>query len=90
MKCDALLKGTQVDGVYTRLIRKKDSNATRYDSLSYQKVLTDDLRVMDSAAITLMRDNNIPIMVFSIHKTGGFDARNAWQWGLHHNSVVIM
>ena len=73
MKCDALLKGTQVDGVYTA-DPKKDSNATRYDTLSYQKVLADDLRVMDSAAITLMRDNNVPIMVFSIHKTGGFDA----------------
>ena len=73
MKCDALLKGTQVDGVYTA-DPKKNSNATRYDTLSYQKVLADDLRVMDSAAITLMRDNNVPIMVFSIHKTGGFDA----------------
>ena len=72
MKCDALLKGTQVDGVYTA-DPKKDANAKRYDTLTYQKVLADDLRVMDSAAITLMRDNNIPIMVFSIHKSGGFD-----------------
>ncbi len=73
MNCDALLKGTQVDGVYSA-DPKKDPKATRYDSLNYQKVLSDDLRVMDSAAISLMRDNNIPIIVFSIHTQGGFDA----------------
>ena len=73
MNCDALLKGTQVDGVYSA-DPKKDPDATRYDSLNYQKVLSDDLRVMDSAAISLMRDNNIPIIVFSIHRQGGFDA----------------
>ena len=73
MNCDALLKGTQVDGVYSA-DPKTNPKATRYETLTYQKVLSDDLRVMDSAAISLMRDNNIPIMVFSIHKTGGFDA----------------
>ena len=73
MNCEALLKGTQVDGVYSA-DPKKDPNATRYDTLSYQKVLAEDLRVMDSSAVSLMRDNKIPIIVFSLHAKGGFDA----------------
>lgn len=73
MNCDALLKGTQVDGVYDS-DPKKNPDAKRYDSLSYQKVLADDLRVMDTSAVSLMRDNNIPIIVFSIHAQGGFDS----------------
>lgn len=73
MNCEALLKGTQVDGVYSA-DPKKDPNATRYDTLSYQKVLAEDLRVMDSSAVSLMRDNNIPIIVFSLHSKGGFDS----------------
>lgn len=70
MGCDALLKGTQVDGVYTA-DPKKDPSATRYDTLSYHEVLARDLKVMDASAISLMRDNGIPIVVFSIHKRGG-------------------
>jgi uridylate kinase len=70
MGCDALLKGTQVDGVYTA-DPKKDPSATRYDKLSYLDVLTKELKVMDSSAITLTKDNNIPIVVFSIQKRGG-------------------
>lgn len=73
MQCDALLKGTQVDGVYDS-DPKTNENAVRYDKLSYQKVLADDLRVMDASAVTLMRDNTIPIIVFSIQGKGGFDA----------------
>jgi uridylate kinase len=73
MECDALLKGTQVDGVYDK-DPNKHGDAVRYDKLSYQKVLADDLRVMDAAAVTLMRENDIPIIVFSIHKQGGLDA----------------
>jgi len=69
MGCDALLKGTQVDGVYTA-DPKKDANAERYGTLSYHEVLARDLRVMDASAIALMRDNSIPIVVFSIHKRG--------------------
>jgi uridylate kinase len=69
MGCDALLKGTQVDGVYSA-DPKKDQNATRYDKLSYHEVLARDLKVMDASAISLMRDNGIPIVVFSIHKRG--------------------
>jgi len=73
MNCEALLKGTQVDGVYSA-DPKKDPSATRFDTLSYQKVLAEDLRVMDASAVTLMRDNNIPIIVFSLRQKGGFDA----------------
>ena len=69
--CDALMKGTQVDGVYTA-DPKKDPTATRYDTLSFQEVLAKDLRVMDAAAIALCRDNALPILVFSIHKPGAF------------------
>jgi uridylate kinase len=70
MGCDALLKGTQVDGVYSA-DPKKDASATRYGRLSYHDVLARDLKVMDASAISLMRDNAIPIVVFSIHKRGG-------------------
>lgn len=73
MGCDALLKGTQVDGVYTA-DPKSTPDARRYDTLSYQEVLARDLKVMDAAAITLARDNNIPILVFSIHQPGAFAA----------------
>lgn len=73
MQCDALLKGTQVDGVYDA-DPKTTPDAVRYEKLTYQKVLADDLRVMDASAVTLMRDNTIPIIVFSIHEKGGFDA----------------
>ena len=72
MDCDVLVKGTQVDGVYDS-DPNINENASRYKELSYQKVLTDNLRVMDSAAITLMRDNDIPIVVFSLKEKGSFD-----------------
>lgn len=69
MGCDALLKGTSVDGVYTA-DPKKDASATRYDTLSYQDVLARDLKVMDASAVALMRDSRIPIVVFSIREKG--------------------
>ncbi|HAR60476.1 UMP kinase [Hyphomonas sp.] len=69
MNCDALLKGTQVDGVYTA-DPKLDANATRYDEVGYQELLAKDLRVMDPSAVSLMRDNNIPIVVFSLKEEG--------------------
>lgn len=69
MDCDALLKGTQVDGVYTA-DPKTDTSATRYERLAYQEILSKDLRVMDASAVSLMRDNNIPIVVFSLKKVG--------------------
>ena len=71
MNCNALLKGTRVDGVYSA-DPEKDPTATRYDRLSYLQVLSDDLRVMDASAISLARENNIPILVFSIEDSGGF------------------
>src|SRR5579862_413304 len=69
MGCDRLLKGTSVDGVYTA-DPKKDPNAVRYERLDYQEVLAKDLRVMDASAISLMRDNGVPIVVFSIRERG--------------------
>ena len=69
MGCDALFKGTSVDGVYDA-DPKKVPSATRYDSLSFHQVLADDLRVMDASAVALCRDNNIPIVVFNIREMG--------------------
>tara|TARA_B110000259_G_scaffold188482_1_gene247988 strand:- start:3260 stop:3979 length:720 start_codon:yes stop_codon:yes gene_type:complete len=63
--CDVVLKGTQVDGVYSD-DPKKDKNATRFNQLTYQEVINKDLKVMDQTAITLAKDNNLPIIVFSI------------------------
>ena len=71
MKCDALLKGTQVDGVYSADPRKV-ANATRYEQLTYHDVLANDLGVMDAAAISLARENHLPIIVFNIHAPGAF------------------
>ena len=71
MNCDALLKGTKVDGVYTA-DPVTNPSATRYDSLTYMAVLSNDLRVMDASAISLARENKIPILVFSIHTPGAF------------------
>jgi len=70
MGCDVILKGTQVDGVYSA-DPKTDPNAQRYDHLSFMDVLSRDLKVMDAAAIALARENNIPIVVFSLHTEGG-------------------
>ncbi len=67
MKCDALFKGTSVDGVYNA-DPKIDPTAVRYDTLSYDRVLSDNLKVMDASAVALCRDNNIPIVVFSIRE----------------------
>ncbi|HUJ03646.1 MAG TPA: UMP kinase [Rhizomicrobium sp.] len=73
MNCDAMLKGTQVDGVYSA-DPKKVKDAQRYDSLSYHEVLARDLQVMDASAISLSRENRIPIIVFSIHDRGALGA----------------
>lgn len=71
MRCDALIKGTQVDGVYSA-DPKKDKKAKRYDRLSYKDVLNNDLNVMDASAVSLSRENKLPILVFSIHTHGEF------------------
>jgi uridylate kinase len=69
MQCDALFKGTSVDGVYDA-DPKKVPAAKRYETLSYDRVLADNLKVMDASAVSLCRDNNIPIVVFSIREQG--------------------
>ncbi len=71
MRCDALLKATQVDGVYSADPRKNPA-ARRYDQLTYLDVLANDLQVMDAAAISLARENRLPIIVFNIHAPGAF------------------
>jgi uridylate kinase len=70
-ECNALLKATKVDGVYSA-DPARDPKALRYDRLNYLEVLSRDLKVMDAAAISLARENRIPILVFSIHNHGGF------------------
>ena len=72
MNCDAILKGTRVDGVYSA-DPEKHPDAERYDALTFMDVLSRDLAVMDASAISLARENNIPILVFSIEKSGGFE-----------------
>ena len=69
MQCDALFKGTSVDGVYDA-DPKMVPTAKRYETLSYDRVLADNLKVMDASAVSLCRDNNIPIVVFSIREQG--------------------
>ncbi|KIL98905.1 Uridine monophosphate kinase [Paramagnetospirillum magnetotacticum MS-1] len=71
MGCDALLKATQVDGVYTA-DPKKDKDAVRYDRLTFNEVLARDLGVMDTSAIALCRENKVPIVVFDLHRPGAF------------------
>ena len=71
MDCDAIFKGTKVDGIYD-----KDpityNEATKFDKITYSEVLSKNLRVLDSSAVSLARDNNIPIIVFSIKENNGF------------------
>ncbi|HEU4876709.1 MAG TPA: UMP kinase [Sphingomicrobium sp.] len=69
MKCDALFKGTSVDGVYDS-DPKKNPSAKRYDHIGFDRVLADDLKVMDASAVALCRDNKIPIVVFNLRQSG--------------------
>jgi uridylate kinase len=69
IKADAILKGTKVDGVYSA-DPMKDSTATRFDCITFQEVLEKRLRVMDASAISLCRDNNVPIIVFNMRTPG--------------------
>jgi uridylate kinase len=73
LNCDALFKGTSVDGVYDA-DPKKDPQATRYETVSYDMVLAKNLKVMDASAVALCRDSNIPIVVFNIREHGNFAA----------------
>ncbi|WP_288942642.1 UMP kinase [uncultured Roseovarius sp.] len=71
MACEAIFKGTKVDGVYDKDPMKFD-DAKRFDSVTYDAVLAQHLNVMDASAIALARDNNLPIIVFSLYEPGGF------------------
>jgi uridylate kinase len=71
MACEAIFKGTQVDGIYDK-DPKQHSDAVRYDAVTYDEVLQKRLKVMDASAIALARDNNLPIIVFSLDEPGGF------------------
>ena len=69
MGCDALFKGTSVDGVYDADPKQK-SDANRYETVTFDRVLSDNLKVMDATAVALCRDNNIPIVVFNVREQG--------------------
>ncbi len=70
LDCDVLLKGTKVDGVYSA-DPMKDKNATRYETVSYDEVIGQNLRVMDTAAFALARDNGLPIIVYALDDKEG-------------------
>ena len=86
MGCDALFKGTSVDGVYDA-DPKKVEGAHRYEALSFSRVLSDNLKVMDAAAVALCRENNIPIVVFNIREEGNLASvlRGEGQATIVHN-----
>jgi uridylate kinase len=69
LACEALLKGTSVDGVYTA-DPKTSSSAKRFETITFDEVLSRNLKIMDAAAIALARDNNVPVVVFSIREAG--------------------
>jgi len=69
IKADVIIKATSVDGVYTA-DPKKDPAAKRYDSLSYREVMVSELGVMDQTAVTLCKENNLPLIVLNIHTEG--------------------
>jgi uridylate kinase len=72
MNCEAIFKGTSVDGVYDS-DPKENSSSKKFSTISYKKVLSENLKVMDSSAISLARDNNIPMVVFSILEKKAFE-----------------
>lgn len=69
IEADVILKGTRVDGIYTS-DPEKDSNATKFDKISFQEVLSKGLKVMDSTAFTLSQENELPIIVFDMNTKG--------------------
>ena len=71
MDCDAIFKGTMVDGIYDK-DPKKSNDAKKFESISFDEVLANNLKVLDSSAVSLARDNNIPIIVFSILENDSF------------------
>ena len=73
LSCDAVMKATGVDGIYTA-DPKKDRTATRFDRLSHDEAIARNLQIMDTAAFALCRDNGIPIVVFSVNEPGAIPA----------------
>ena len=73
LSCDAVMKATNVDGVYTA-DPKKDPEARRYERLTHEEAIQRNLQIMDTAAFALTRDNKIPIVVFSVHEPGAIEA----------------
>lgn len=71
MDCDAIFKGTKVDGIYDK-DPIHNQTAVKFDKITYSEVLAKNLRVLDSSAVSLARENNIPIIVFSINENNGF------------------
>ena len=71
MSCEAIFMGKQVDGVYDS-DPKSNPNAKRYDKITYDEALLKNLKVMDASAFALARDNDLPIIVFSLDEPGGF------------------
>ena len=69
IEADVILKGTRVDGIYTS-DPEKDKSATKFDTISFQDVLSKGLKVMDSTAFTLSQENELPIVVFDMNKKG--------------------
>lgn len=72
MKADVIIKATSVDGVYSA-DPKKDPNATLYETISYRDVMLEELRVMDQTAITLCKENQLPIVVLNLHRSGAIE-----------------
>lgn len=72
MKADVIIKATSVDGVYSA-DPKKDPNATMYETISYRDVMLEELRVMDQTAITLCKENQLPIIVLNLHRPGAIE-----------------
>ena len=70
LDCDILLKGTKVDGIYSA-DPATNPDASRYEKLSHEQVISQDLRVMDTAAFALARDNDLPILVYALNAKGG-------------------
>ena len=69
LECDAMLKGTRVDGIYTA-DPEKDPSATKYDTITYDEIYAQNLRVMDLTATAMCRENGMPIVVFNMDKPG--------------------
>jgi hypothetical protein len=86
--CEAIFKGTKVDGVYDK-DPKKHADAKRFDTVSYDEVLAQHLGVMDASAIALARENDVPIIVFSLDEPGGFRGYPRRAGDLHQGPVTL-